>query len=145
MVLLPARFTAAEEREWVRVMLARLEARERRAAPSNEGLHARAAGLARRYVPEAPAPASVRWVGNQHGRWGSCSVADRTIRISDRLVGLPSWVLDYVIVHELAHLVVASHGRDFWELVERYPRAERARGFLEGVAAAGAAEGADAD
>ena len=49
---------------------------------------------------------------------------------------MPDWVLDYVLVHELAHLVVPGHGPQFWSLVDRYPRTERARGYLEGVAAA---------
>jgi predicted metal-dependent hydrolase len=39
-------------------------------------------------------------------------------------------VLDYVLVHELAHLVVPDHSPAFHEIVDRYPRAERARGFL---------------
>jgi hypothetical protein len=69
-------------------------------------------------------------------RWGSCTPADGTIRVSERLREMPGWVLDYVLVHELAHLLVPGHGADFWELVGRYPRAERARGYLEGVAAA---------
>lgn len=144
-MLLPAGFSAAEEQAWVREMLARLAARERRRTPSDAALLARAAALGARFVPEAPPPAGVRWVANQQARWGSCTVADRTIRISDRLAGLPAWVLDYVLVHELAHLVVHSHGPAFWALVERYPRAERARGFLEGVAAAGGTRTADAD
>ncbi len=77
-----------------------------------------------------PVPESIRWVTNQAHRWGSCTPSDRTIRISDRLAGYPSWVLDYVIVHELAHLLEPNHGASFWALVNRYSRAERARGFL---------------
>jgi hypothetical protein len=49
---------------------------------------------------------------------------------------MPPWVIDYVLVHELAHLLVPRHGLDFWALVDRYPRTERARGYLQGVAAA---------
>ena len=54
-------------------------------------------------------PASVRWVTNQNGRWGSCTPADRTIRISHRIQDMPDWVIDYVLLHELAHLIVPSH------------------------------------
>jgi hypothetical protein len=49
---------------------------------------------------------------------------------------MPGWVVDYVLVHELAHLLVPGHGPRFWELVSGYPKAERARGYLEGIAAA---------
>jgi predicted metal-dependent hydrolase len=69
-------------------------------------------------------------VDNQAWRWGSCTPSEGTIRISSRLAAEPAWVLDYVIVHELAHLSVACHDARFWALVHRYPRAERARGFL---------------
>ena len=135
-VLLPARLSKAEEEHWVAEMLVRLEARERRRAPEHDVLLARARQLAARYLPEVPKPVAVRWVENQQGRWGSCTPTDRTIRISRRLAGMPQWVLDYVLVHELTHLAVPQHGPAFWALVARYPRAERARGFLEGFAAA---------
>lgn len=136
-VRLPAGLPAAEEQRWVAEMLAKLADQDRRRAPSGDAaLAARAAGLRRRYVPAAPALATVRWVGNQQGRWGSCTPTDRSIRISERLATLPGWVLDYVLVHELAHLLVGAHDADFWSLVERYPAATRARGFLEGYAAA---------
>jgi hypothetical protein len=69
-------------------------------------------------------------------RWGSCTPANRTIRISSRLKQMPEWVLDYVLVHELAHLLVAAHDASFWALVDRYERTERARGYLEGYATA---------
>jgi predicted metal-dependent hydrolase len=137
-VLIPAQFSGAEEREWVDRMVARLAAREKR-GHSDEALFERAQHLAERYLEDHPAaakPASVRWVRNQNGRWGSCTPADRSIRISDRIQTFPDWVVDYVILHELVHLVVANHNAQFWALVARYPRAERARGFLEGISAA---------
>lgn len=135
-VLIPNQFTRAEEREWVNRMLERIAARSRR-RQSDAELFARARLLMRKHLPEASvAPASVRWVSNQNSRWGSCTPSDRSIRISDRLRGMPEWVIDYVLLHELTHLLIPGHGRDFWALIARYPRAERARGFLEGVAAA---------
>lgn len=138
-VLIPARFSRAEEHEWVDRMLQRLEARERRRRRTDVELQDRALRLVDRYLPEhagLAAPQEVRWVTNQNGRWGSCTPADRTIRISDRVREMPEWVIDYVLLHELAHLVVPSHNADFWALLARYPRTERARGYLEGVSAA---------
>jgi predicted metal-dependent hydrolase len=124
-VHVPANLSQAEEDHWVGVMLRRFE---RRRQVSDDDLTERAAALARRH--DLPTPASIRWVDNQQHRWGSCTPADGTIRISDRLAEYPTWVLEYVIVHELAHLVEHGHGPAFKELVNRYPRAERARGFL---------------
>ncbi|MGH9269619.1 MAG: M48 metallopeptidase family protein [Acidimicrobiales bacterium] len=123
--MIPAGMSAADEARWVGTMRQRFE---RRRAAETTDLAQRAEVLATRY--RLPAPASVRWVDNQAHRWGSCTPADRSIRLSTRLAGFPGWVVDYVIVHELAHLVVAAHDRRFWELVNRYPRAERSRGFL---------------
>ncbi len=134
-VSIPARMTKAEEATWVREMVGRFE-RKQAAAPID--LAARAELLAVRHG--LPQPASIRWVDNQEWRWGSCTPSDRTIRLSTRLAGFPDWVVDYVVVHELAHLVVAGHGRDFWSLVERYPRTERARGFLMAMGMTGADE-----
>jgi predicted metal-dependent hydrolase len=141
-VLIPAQFTRAEEREWVDKMLGRLDARDQRTRRTDSELQVRAARLASRYLPEHPQasrPASITWVTNQNGRWGSCTPADRTVRISERIQDMPDWVIDYVILHELTHLVVASHNSTFWNLVGRFPKAERARGYLEGVAASAAA------
>lgn len=135
-VLMPARFSPEEEEQWVSRMLERLAARDQRRRPGDAELAQRAAELSARYLDGRADPASVRWVGNQNSRWGSCTPADGTIRLSQRLFGMPGWVVDYVLVHELAHLLVPGHGPDFWALVSRYPRTERARGYLEGVAAA---------
>ena len=133
-VAIPARFTAAQEREWVRRMLARLASQERRRRPSDTELERRAVDLSGRYLAGRAVPSSVRWSSNQGRRWGSCTPLDGTIRISDRVRGMPSWVLDYVLLHELNHLLHAGHGPDFWAELETYPRTQRARGFLEGYA-----------
>ncbi len=138
-VLIPDQFSRAEENEWVDRMLARLAAREQRVRRTDTALLARTRRLINRYLPDyglGAAPMSIRWVDNQNGRWGSCTPADRTIRISDRIQDMPEWVIDYVLLHELAHLVVPSHNERFWELVARYPKSERARGYLEGISAA---------
>jgi predicted metal-dependent hydrolase len=66
-------------------------------------------------------------------RWGSCTVDDRTIRVSDRLAAVPDHVLDYVLVHELCHLVHPDHSPAFHALLARYPHVERARAFLDGM------------
>jgi predicted metal-dependent hydrolase len=140
-VAIPARFTRAQEREWVRRMLDRLATQEQRRRPSDDQLVRRAAELNQRYLGGRAVPSSVRWSGNQGRRWGSCSVADGSIRLSDRLRGMPQWVTDYVLLHELAHLLHAGHGPEFWAELEAYPRTERARGFLEGYSFAERAPG----
>ena len=96
-VLIPAGFSASEEKHWVDTMLRKLEAGDRRRRPSDEQLAARAAELSLRYLGGLAKPTSIVWSMNQ-----------------------------------------PSHGRDFWALLESYPRTERARGYLEGVVAAGA-------
>ena len=140
-VAIPARFTRAQENEWVRRMLTRLAAQERRRRPSDEELAARAADLSARYLGGRARPTSVAWSTNQGRRWGSCTPSDGTIRLSDRLRGMPRWVVDYVLLHELAHLLHAGHGPDFWAELDAYPRPQRARGFLEGVAYAADRDG----
>jgi predicted metal-dependent hydrolase len=73
------------------------------------------------------------WSTQQNKRYGSCTPALRTIRISHRLATMPRFVLEYVVMHELAHLIEANHGPRFWKLVDQYPRTERARGYLMAV------------
>lgn len=137
-ILMPARLSAAEQRRWVRSMVERVRRRERsrRAGRSDADLMERGRKLLERHVwphtVERLAPTSIRWVSNQNRRWGSCTVETGAIRLSDRLQSFPDFVIDYVLVHELAHLYVADHTREFWALVEHYPWTERARGFLEG-------------
>ncbi|HEY0559466.1 MAG TPA: M48 family metallopeptidase [Frankiaceae bacterium] len=135
-VSVPAGMGADSERRLVAQVVARLrraEQRRRPGATTDEALHGRALQLSRTYFRGSAVPTSVRWSARQQQRWGSCSPAEGSIRISDRLAQVPGWVLDYVLVHELAHLVHADHSPAFAALVARYPRAERARGFLDGL------------
>ncbi|PZS33484.1 MAG: metal-dependent hydrolase [Pseudonocardiales bacterium] len=138
-VLIPARFTRTEEARWVAKMVARLDTGTRprtRRAGTDAGLLRRAGELSASYLDGRAQPASVRWVANMRTRWASCTPVDRTIRMSDKLRPMPSWVQDYVLLHELTHLLVPGHGPDFWALVGRYPRSERARGYLDGISVA---------
>jgi hypothetical protein len=139
-VAIPARFTAAQESEWVHRMLEKLRRQgERRAdkgrkqPASDAALAAHAAQLSARYLGGRAVPTSVRWVGNQNSRWGSATPSEGTIRLSNKLRAMPQWVIDYVLLHELAHLLVAGHNAAFWKLLDAYPDTMRAKAFLEGV------------
>src|SRR6478752_4920479 len=139
-VFIPGWMSDSEESRWVDEMVRRLERSEaRRRSPARTGddaLGRKAAELSRRYLEERAVPTSLRWVPPMRTRWASCTPADGTIRISERLRDVPAWVLEYVLVHELAHLLEPGHDEPFWAWVHRYPRSERAMGYLEGLSAA---------
>jgi hypothetical protein len=124
-VRMPQWMSKAQEAEYVTSLVAKLE---RQHSATEVDLPRRAAELGARY--DLPRPKSIRWVTNQRQRWGSCTPSTGEIRISDRIATFPSWVLDAVIVHELAHLVHLHHSPEFWALANRYPKTERAYGFL---------------
>jgi predicted metal-dependent hydrolase len=124
-VAIPDNLTPAEEAHWVKTMQQRFT---RRRTTAGMDLAGRARRLAARY--DLPRPDAIAWSDRLHTLWGSCSTTSGRIRIAPRLAEYPGWVLDYVIVHELAHLVKATHSPAFWTLVNRYPMAERARGYL---------------
>ncbi|MFM8562616.1 MAG: YgjP-like metallopeptidase domain-containing protein [Acidimicrobiia bacterium] len=124
-VSIPSWMSHAEEEASVADMVRRFR---RRMATHDIDLAERARRLARAHALDTPR--SIAWAENLTSVWGLCTPTQSDIRISTRLVGFPTWVLDYVIVHELAHLSVPGHGPDFWTIVNRYPRSERAIGYL---------------
>lgn len=140
-VAIPASFSRSQEREWVHRMLEKLRLQGERGAAgagkrrprSDAALADHAAELSARYFGGRAVPSSVRWVSNQNSRWGSATPSDGSIRLSDKLQLMPQWVIDYVLLHELAHLLVAGHNAAFWRLLDAYPDTERAKAFLEGV------------
>ncbi|HEY1651152.1 MAG TPA: M48 family metallopeptidase [Acidimicrobiales bacterium] len=131
-VSLPAHLDVESRKSTVDWLVERLMTRHRLPSGlSNDDLLARAIVLSDRYLVGAR-PASVRWVTNQTARWGSCSYYSRDIRVSHRLHVVPAWVLDSVLVHELAHLTYPDHSPDFHRLAGGYPRHEEAGVFLAG-------------
>lgn len=137
-VVIPARLTRAQEARYVPGLVERLLQKEtkQRVPKGNAELRDRAAWLAEQYLRDAtgrpPQATDVSWVSTMTKRWASCTIETRTIRLSDRLQSMPNWVVDYVILHELAHLIVRDHNSQFWALLDAYPQTARARGYLEG-------------
>lgn len=124
-IRIPAWFSEAQEAETVEFFAKKFE-RERNAERIDLQALARRLAAAHNFA----LPVSIQWVSNQSHQWGSCTPANGSIRLSDRLGAFPEWVIAYVVCHELAHLSEPNHDQRFWDLVNRYPKTERARGFL---------------
>ena len=129
----PSTMTDKELEPIIQNLLARLERREKKKTLSDATLIKKANELNQQYFDNQLKWQSIKWVTNQDRRFGSCTPSKGTIRISHRLATMPTFVLDYVIMHELAHLLEANHGPRFWKLVNRFPKTERARGYLMAV------------
>jgi predicted metal-dependent hydrolase len=127
-VLAPASISNKALEDHISRLQLRLELRH--ASRDDANLNERALYLNRKYFNGELVWESVKYSARQDKRRGSCTVSNKTIRISHRLAKMPQWVEDYVIVHELAHLIEPNHGKHFRLLVKRYPLAERAMGFL---------------
>jgi len=132
-VQIPARIKGRERAAFVDDLVERLMTQRPQNATGDASLEERARALAALYN-DGVEPSSVRWVKNQRARWASCSPASREIRVSNRLRQCPEWVIDAVLVHELAHLQEADHSPRFNEIADRHPRQGESALFLEGYA-----------
>jgi predicted metal-dependent hydrolase len=136
-IYLPAGMSTKDEQKWINRMIERNERwqQQKRTLKENDTwLLQRAQELNRKYFDEV-LDFSITFVTNQHSRFGSCTSIDKTIRISERVKTMPSWVQDYIIIHELTHLLHPDHSKKFWEIVNHYKYAERAKGYLIAVGA----------
>jgi predicted metal-dependent hydrolase len=130
-ILAPSRLPEAELAPIIEKLRERvMRQAERPARERDQDLSQRAAELNRQYFDGKLKWNEIRYVTNQNFRYGSCTPMKGTIRISHRLLTMPTWVRDYVLIHEMAHLREPNHGPGFWKLVNQYPLAERARGYL---------------
>ena len=133
-VAVPARVRGVAREELIDWLVERSRRRRPATVSTDPELLARALDLIATYDLGVEV-ASVRFVTNQNRRWGSCSPESRVIRLSDRLRVAPSWVLDAVLVHELAHLAVADHSAAVHALSNRHPRQRDAGIYLDGLQA----------
>ena len=132
-VQIPARVRGRARAEFVDELVERLLTQRPQNSAGDAALEERAHVLAELYLDGVRA-SSVRWVDNQQSRWASCSPVSREIRVSSRLRQCPEWVIDAVLVHELAHLIEADHSSAFYALADRHPRQGESALFLEGYA-----------
>jgi len=103
---------------------------KKKSLKNNEYLKERANILNKRYLHLKLPSFRIIWSGRLTSSFGNCYPRVKEIKISKRIAVYPSWVVDYIIVHEICHLFVRGHGNKFWNLVNKYPKSERARGFL---------------
>jgi predicted metal-dependent hydrolase len=132
-ILAPAHMSDKQLEPIIKNLQARINRQKKMSELDDHALEMRAKTLNREYFDNLFKWASIRWVANQNRRHGSCNADRATIRISHRIAGMPRFVQDYVIVHELAHVIEPNHCQRFWDLVYRYPMVERARGYLMAV------------
>ena len=135
---LPIGLSREEELKYVQWAKKRFESRRRkrelREKNADQELEQRAREFNKKYFGGELSWRHIRYSTEQNARmFGNCDTKNRTIRISDRLLKMPKFVHDYVLIHELAHLKIPKHGPGFWELVDMYPKTERARGYLMAV------------
>lgn len=129
---IPAKMSRRQEIEIIPEMISMVCRREARERKTDQQLMQIGQELMQEHLPDfISQPASINW-RNMSERWGSCTTVDKTIRISDRLIGAPSYVLNYIIFHELIHLQISGHDQEFYNYLSRYPGSAKAEAFLEG-------------
>lgn len=142
-LLVPARSSGADLAEYIEKLVPRVQRKQRMKKKqqqhrvADEYLLERAHRLAAAYLPELSEQVlgelTVVWVSNQNTRWGSCTPAKRAIRISHLVQGAADYVIDYVVFHEVVHLLEAHHNAKFRSMEARFPRLLEAKAYLEGI------------
>jgi len=129
-VYIPSRLSKKNEDKAVKEMVQKIANKRKAKEYTNEYLIKKFNEFNIKYFEGKLSIKFIKFVTNQHVKLGSCTPANKTIRVSDKLIGMPKWVLDYVIMHEMAHLIYPNHSKAFWKKVHEYKYTERAIGFL---------------
>lgn len=109
----------------------RFEKKEKKDTLNREDrLTERAQKLNKKYFDGKLKLKHIEYSVEQTRSFGICYSKRETIYINGCLKEMPRWVEDYVIIHELAHLIHPNHSKEFWQLVRHYPKTERAIGYL---------------
>jgi predicted metal-dependent hydrolase len=135
-IVAPVRMPVKEVHLYAEELVAELNARDKKIS-SEELLNERASYLVQTYLDvdvlkDYPVPVQIRWVTNQNSRWGSCTPGDGNIRISHRIQGMPQYVIDAVLLHELIHLLVADHSPKFYSYLDKFTDYKLAKEYLAG-------------
>lgn len=129
-IYLPSGLSKKEESKWIQKMKTQIEKKQRKHQLNNTNdLQKRAERINNQYF-DGDLSFSIQFVTNQTTKHGSCTPSSKRIRIADEIADYPAYVQDYLIMHELTHLIYPNHSKAFWEKVNEYPYVERAKGFL---------------
>lgn len=129
-IYLPSGLSKKEESKWIQKMKTQIEKKQRKHQLNNTNdLQKRAERINNQYF-DGSLSFSIQFVTNQTTKHGSCTPSSKRIRIADEIADYPAYVQDYLIMHELTHLIYPNHSKAFWEKVNEYPYVERAKGFL---------------
>jgi hypothetical protein len=114
----------SQHRAWIRRQQARLAALPPVPPPPTEAerrqLAARLPALLARWEPVIGVRVSAFRVRHMRTRWGSCNIHERRISLSTSLARRPDGCLEYVLVHELVHLLERRHNARFYGLLDRF-------------------------
>jgi len=132
-IYFPMGMAKAKEEKWIKEMTKRFAKQKHQQQLNKDGtLQIRAQQINKQYF-NGELDFTIKYVANQTSKFGSCTPRTKMIRVSDRIASMPRWVQDYVIIHELAHLIHPNHSKKFWETVYQYKYTERAKGYLIAV------------
>lgn len=129
-IFLPSTISKKEENYWIEKMKKRcMNKRKKQLLNTNSKLREYAEEINKKFF-EGKLEFDIEFVTNQNTRFGSCTSENKTIRISDKISDMPKWVQNYIILHEMTHLIYRDHSDNFWKKVNEYKYSERAKGFL---------------